>query len=438
MARIVLAPLYWHSDINASFALARSLQSRGHQVLYACIPDTEERIRSQGFQFVPLFSEVFPSGTLAAQYADEAVGKYLGAAGINARVEAMCRLSREGALTKAVGDFRPDIFLISNHLPWTGLEAWKTRLPVMMLASILVSTPDSLVPPLGSGTIPGGTWASRVKITWEWQRLKFKRKLVEWISGLGKTAEYLKQLAISVGYPLDHIDFDAVPWPRLSLPELVSFPECFDFPRATPLKDLFPVEPWVDVERKDEDFPWEKLDGRPLLYCSLGSLVTFKYLAAAKRFFEVLLDAMAGRQDLQAAVAIGNYLRPEDFHVPENVILTGVAPQIALLKRASVMVGHAGSGCIRESIYCGVPMLLLPITFDAPGNTARAIFHRLAVKADFFHVSAQELKEAIGRLLDDPSYAQAVKRMSREFVELQRRAPSVSMIESALAGKPVS
>lgn len=435
MANIVIAPLYWQADINATFALAKRLRELGHRVLYACIPDTEERIRAQGFDFVPLFSTVFPPGTLAAQYADEAAGKYLGAAGINARVEAMCELSRNGELATATGNFHPDLFLVSNHLPWTGIEAWKTGLPVVMFNSLIVSTPDSLAPPVNSHTIPGSGVATRIKVLWEWRKLTLRRKLLEGISGLSKTAAYIKKLAISAGYPVKDIDFDALPWPRLPLPELVFFPACFDFRRAAPIKDAFYVEPSVDEDRKDKDFPWEKLDSRPLVYCSLGSLVTFKYLASSRRFFEAFLEAMEQRSDLQAVVAIGNYLKPDEFRCPENVILTDDAPQVALLKRASVMVGHAGSGCIRESIYYGVPMLLLPSTFDGPGNAARAVYHGLALRADFQKISAQELKESIGKLLAEPSYSEAARQMSRKFVELQKQGPSVAIIEGVLAGR---
>ena len=435
MSNIVIAPLYWESDINASFALAKALKKRGHRVHYACIPETEERIRSQGFDFISLFSDVFPPGTLAAQYANEAEGKYLGAAGINARVEAMCELSRTGELAKATRSVHPDLFLVSNHMPWVGMEAWRTRVPVIMFSSLVVSTPDSLAPPVNSHTIPGSTLAWRIKIFWEWRKLMLRRKIMEKISGLAKTAMYLRKLAVAIGYPVKDIDFNALPWPRLSLPELVFFPECLDFRRVTPAKGAFYVEPSVDIERKEQNFPWEKLDGRPLVYCSLGSIVTFKYRAASKRFFQELLDAMEQCSGLQAVVAVGNYLKPDDFRCPQNVVLTAEAPQVALLKRARLMIGHAGSGCIRESIYYGVPMLLFPITFDAPGNTARAVHHGMALRANFFTVLAPELKNAINQLLEDASYTEAARQMSRKFVELQERCPSAGIIESALAGK---
>jgi len=435
VSNIVIAPLYWHANINATFALARALQRRGHRVHYVCIPDTEERIRSQGFDFTPLFAGVFPPGTLAAQYANEAEGKYLGAAGINARVEAMCDLCRNGELARITHNLHPDLFLVSNHLPWVGIDAWKTGAPVIMFSSVIVSTPDSLAPPINSDTIPGSTLATRVKVLWEWQKLKLRRKIVERVSGLANTAFYLKKLAVASGYPVRDIDFNALPWPRLSLLELVFFPQCFDFRRATPVKGAFYVGPSVDTERKDNDFPWEKLDGRPLVYCSLGSLVSFKHRMAAKRFFQELLDAMGQRQDLQAAIATGNYLKPGDFRCPDNVILTDDAPQVALLKRARVMVGHGGSGCIRESMYYGVPMLLLPCTFDGPGNAARAVHQGLALQADFQKVSVQELKIAIDKLLNDPSYSESAKRMSKKCMDLQDEMPSIRIIENTLAGK---
>ena len=435
MANIVIAPLYWQANMNVTFALAKKLQSNGHRIVYACIPDTEERIRSQGFDFVPIFSSVFPKGALAAQFANEAAGKFLGLAGVNARTKGMCELCRDGEVAKATASMRPDLFLVSNHVPWVAIDAWKTGTQIIMFSSVVVSTRDAFAPPISSDTIPARHLSSRLKVWWEWQRVIFLRTLLFKVLALDKRSLYIRDLALAVGYPLSDIDFDVSPWPRLSFPELVFFPECFQFQRATPVKGALYVEPSVDVDRKDKEFAWSKLDGRPLVFCSLGSVVTFKYLALAKRFFQAFLDAMRERPDLQAVVAIGNYLKPDDFRSPENVVLADDAPQVSLLKRASLMVGHGGGGGIRESLFYGVPMLLVPIGFDAPGNVARAIYHGVAVKADFKTSSAAELKAAIDKLLGDPSYSEAARRMSKQFVELQEQMPSVEIIERALAGK---
>src|SRR5215211_1235345 len=47
MALIVFMPFHWASDMNPTFALARKLRNRGHEVHYLGIADAAERIRSQ-------------------------------------------------------------------------------------------------------------------------------------------------------------------------------------------------------------------------------------------------------------------------------------------------------------------------------------------------------------------------------------------------------
>ena len=54
MATIVFMPFHWASDLNPTFALARKLRDHGHRVHFLCIPDTEARIRAQGFEFTPV------------------------------------------------------------------------------------------------------------------------------------------------------------------------------------------------------------------------------------------------------------------------------------------------------------------------------------------------------------------------------------------------
>src|SRR5947209_11106742 len=144
MANIVIVTLYWQANRNVTFALAKKLQSIGHRILYACIPDTEERIRSQGFDFVPIFSSVFPEGTLATQFTNEAAGKFLGVAGVNARIKGMCELCRDGEVARATANMRPDLFLVSNHVPWVAIDAWKTGTQILMFSSVVVSTRDEI------------------------------------------------------------------------------------------------------------------------------------------------------------------------------------------------------------------------------------------------------------------------------------------------------
>src|SRR5262249_44052551 len=98
MARIALLPFHWASDMNPSFAFARKLVARGHEVHYLGIADVEARVHAEGFDFTPLFDEAFPQGALAAQEARAAAGRPDGADAFRARVRATCAALRDGEL----------------------------------------------------------------------------------------------------------------------------------------------------------------------------------------------------------------------------------------------------------------------------------------------------------------------------------------------------
>ena len=221
MANIVLMPFHWASDMNATFALARKLQNRGHHVHYLCIPDTEERIRAQGFDFIPIFSRVFPSGALAEQHSSEAKGKSYGPVEFRARLREMCELLCDSEISNSTRGLHPDLFLTSSGMPWVGIAARKTGVPVVAFSSTLISVSDPEVPPFGTGLIPAHTSLSRLKTRFAWKKLFLRRRLGRraWdISG------ELKELARRCDYPLNQIDFKVETWPRLLLPELVFCP----------------------------------------------------------------------------------------------------------------------------------------------------------------------------------------------------------------------
>src|SRR5215510_2382988 len=165
MATVVFMPFHWASDLNPTFALARKLCARGHRVHYLAIPDTAERIRSQGFDFTPIFSRAFPEGSLAKQYESEAQGKLYGVTEFMERFRGTCELLREGELDRAAHQVQPDVLLTSSGTPWVGIAASRTGIPVICFSSTLISVEDSTVPPFATGMIPIPTLSSRLR-TW--------------------------------------------------------------------------------------------------------------------------------------------------------------------------------------------------------------------------------------------------------------------------------
>jgi UDP:flavonoid glycosyltransferase YjiC (YdhE family) len=318
-------------------------------------------------------------------------------------------------------------------MPWVGIAACRTGLPVVSFSSTLISVEDSAVPPFNTGLIPGRAPLARLRTWLAWRKLFLYRRFYtrDW-----DISEDLKALARDCGYPPGKIDFRVETWPRLLLPELVFFPEELDFPRALRPEGAFFIEASVDTRRRDGDFPWERLDdGKPLIYCTLGSLMPFKAPARAARFFQMFMAALARRPALQGVVTIGNYLKPDEFNCPANVLVVPEAPQVEVLNRAALMISHAGVTGVKESALMGVPMLLIPITYDQFGNAARVVYHGLGTRLRLKEVSAPALGRLIDRVLEDPAYSARAKLMSERLVALENRSPGVAIIESVLSGR---
>jgi MGT family glycosyltransferase len=149
----------------------------------------------------------------------------------------------------------------------------------------------------------------------------------------------------------------------------------------------------------------------------------------------MFLDAMSQRPSIQAVVAIGSALKPESFNCPKNVLLVPYVPQVELLKQCAVMVGHGGFSSVKETIFMGVPTLLIPLYYDEPGNAARVVYHGLGLRLGREQVSPATLGSSIDRLLNEGSFLANARRMSQKFVEMEQRSPACEIIEKMLAGQ---
>ncbi|PAV81029.1 hypothetical protein WR25_06210 [Diploscapter pachys] len=101
-------------------------------------------------------------------------------------------------------------------------------------------------------------------------------------------------------------------------------------------------------------------------------------------------------------------------HLP-NVHLSTWVPQNALLadKRLSLFITHGGLGSSTELAYLGKPALIIPIFADQTKNGRMLERHGIAHlihKTDL--LKPEKLKEAILKVLDDPSYQENATRLA--------------------------
>src|SRR2546423_1983193 len=78
------------------------------------------------------------------------------------------------------------------------------------------------------------------------------------------------------------------------------------------------------------------------------------------------------KTDYQIIISLGHRLSVKDLpEVPKNVIVKNHMPQLEILQKADLFITHAGMNSINESLYYGVPMILIPQMYEQAFNSFR-------------------------------------------------------------------
>ena len=246
----------------------------------------------------------------------------------------------------------------------------------------------------------------------------------------------MRRLAKAVGFPLERLDFRNESFPRLGMRELVFCPSAFDFPRSHPPEDAHFVESSVDQGRKDVGFDASRLSSnRPLIYAAVGSMAATMHGDSARKFITDFVAAMKRNPQWQAVLSTGtDLLDPATFDLPENVIGVRFAPQVELLKRASMMVCHGGLNSLKEAILLGVPLVVVPMFYDHFGYAARVEYHGLGRRVRMAELdgTGTALGAAMQKTHDDADVRAAIGRMAAVFQDLETRAPGAGLVEALL------
>jgi MGT family glycosyltransferase len=210
------------------------------------------------------------------------------------------------------------------------------------------------------------------------------------------------------------------------------FPE-LDFPRSA-MPDCFHYVGALSAQRQQptHGFPWERLDGRPLIYASLGTIAdpmnrpVYPRIAAACQGLPAQLVLVTGKWDDDEGG------RETTRDLPGDLLLVDFAPQLALLDRAAVFITHAGLNGTLEAISRGVPMVALPRSADQPGNAARIAWSGAGLCAPFHHGTPQELRGVIQRVLSEERFRRRAQELKQAMAAAGGAQRAAEIVEQAL------
>jgi len=154
--------------------------------------------------------------------------------------------------------------------------------------------------------------------------------------------------------------------------------------------------------------PLEHLEGGPVAYISLGTVYNER-----PDFFRTVLRAFGGT-GWRVVVATGTWVDTGDLGpVPDNVILLPWVPQLEMLARADVFVGHGGMNSTMEALAHAVPLVVVPQQSEQRVTADLVAELGLGRRLDPGDVTPESLLEAVGGLASEPGVAERLAAMQR-------------------------
>lgn len=363
-----------HGHVNPTLPMVKELVERGEQIDYCCTEEFRPMIERTGAQFIPFPLELVYATNekfnLLQIFADLMEKSY------NAlpELEALVRAKEY------------DYLLVDMYTPWGRLLAEKLNLPIMVFFPSFALHKKLKEPPHS--------------------KLQLVASLGEsWRHGL-RLNRYYKKIQKKHGVP--NVNLLAYLDSELDIPCLT-----FTASEFQPQSEVFPnnylfTGPNINTEVRisDSNFPFDRLEGKKIVYISLGSVVV------RREFIETCIKAFSNT-DFMVVLTVSRSFDKGAFHVPDNFILCNFAPQLEILSKADLFITHGGMNSTHEGIYFEVPLMVVPQAGDQFLVAQTVVDNNLGVWLNSRRLTAKKLLKTAQSMVNDSTIKSNLKRMSQ-------------------------
>jgi len=129
-------------------------------------------------------------------------------------------------------------------------------------------------------------------------------------------------------------------------------------------------------------------------------------------------------------LTIGRDRDPTEFGPqPDHVHIERYIPQSLVLQACDLVLSHCGSGTLYAALDNGVPMVNVPIGMDQLENAADCERLQLGLTVGPTMRTAEAIRDAVRKVLADPSYRANAQRVQREMHALPGPSDVVAVLE---------
>lgn len=379
MSKIVFFCIPAHGHTNPTLGVVKELRSRGHQVWYYSYDLLRDKIESAGANFVSC-DDYDMERKLVPEDAAR-IGRDLA---FSTRILVDTTLALDDKVCSDMERLRPDCIVADSMAVWGKAVAMKLGIP-------LVSS---------TTTFAFNQHSARIMKQSAGEKLKM-------LFSLPKIGRDIKRLQ-GKGYPVKSV-LDIIRNDENTHTIVYTSPE------FQPCSDTFSDKyAFVGPSVRPAESKIEKT-GNTLVYISMGT-VNNDMLPLYRR----CIDAFS-RTDYQVIISAGNTICIEDLgEIPDNISVFPQVDQIAVLQQADVFITHCGMNSVNESLYFGVPLVMVPQTSEQGGVAERVL--QLGAGIRLSKTDTAPILDAVERILTDESF----KRNAAAIAESFKRCPGAA------------
>jgi len=372
MSKIVFFCIPAHGHTNPTLEVVKELISRGNEVWYYSYNIMREKIQSTGAKFISC-DDYDMEKKLNAKDSTR-VGKDLA---FSTKLLVDTTLALDEKVCREMEEIKPDCIVADSMALWGKAVALKLGIPFVSSTT----------------TFAFNQYSARI------MKQGFK-DLVKMLLSMPKTSKQVKRLK-DKGFPVNSIidiigNDDNTNTIVYTSPEFQPCSETFSEKYAFVGPSIRPST--EEIEKKKEK----------LIYISMGTVNN-----DMMPFYRSCISALK-ETDYQVILSVGNLVSVEEFgEIPENISVYSHVDQVAVLEKADVFVSHCGMNSVSESLYFGVPIVMIPQTSEQKGVAERVRQLGAGIKVDKKKGTA--VLNTIKEIWDNENYKKIAVKIAEDF-----------------------
>ncbi len=385
MSKIVFFCIPAHGHTNPTLGVVKKLTSLGHEVWYYSYNIMEEKIKDAGAKFISC--DKYDAQQDLKPEDGARVGKDLA---FSTKILVDTTLALDEIICRDMRELNPDCIVADSMAVWGKAAAKKLHIPFISSTT----------------TFAFNRYSSRIM-------KQGPKELFSMLCSMPAVKRQIKRLQ-NQGYPIRSI-LDIIGNDEQTHTIVYTSPE-FQPCSETFSKNYAFVGPSVRPASCEVTKRYDKL-----IYFSMGT-VNNNLLSLYQNCIAAFRDT-----SFQVILSVGDLVEMSHFsNLPDNIEVYRQVDQIAVLKKADVFFTHCGMNSVNESLYFGVPLIMLPQTAEQDGVCTRV--EQLGAGIRLKKATRRSMAEGVKKIFTIPSYKENVRILSQSFMNCPGAAGAAKKI----------